>query len=119
MLQCSRCKSILYCSENCQRQHWPKHRNLCKTIEMMKKLEQEANYVAPVYQVYPSHLSPRQHTRVAQLVGNKCSINCHLDGQAVTALWDTGAQVSIVSETFMHKQSLTSKLRNVEELLGN
>ena len=31
---------------------------------------------------------------------------------------DTGAQVSIVSETFMHKQSLTSKLRNVEELLG-
>jgi hypothetical protein len=35
----------------------------------------------------------------------------------VTALWDTGAQVSIVSETFMHKQSLTSKLRNVEELL--
>ena len=89
---------------------------------MMKKLEQEANYVAPGdssdNQVYPSHLSPRQHTRVAQLVGNKCSINCHLDGQAVTALWDTGAQVSIVSETFMHKQSLTSKLRNVEELLG-
>ena len=36
----------------------------------------------------------------------------------MTALWDTGAQVSIVSETFMHKQSLTSKLRNVEELLG-
>jgi hypothetical protein len=36
----------------------------------------------------------------------------------VTALWDTGGQVSIVPETFMHKQSLTSKLRNVEELLG-
>ncbi|CAB4011313.1 Retrovirus-related Pol poly from transposon [Paramuricea clavata] len=86
---------------------------------MLKKLEQEANYVAPGdNQVYPSHLSPKQHTRGAQLVGNKCSVNCHLDGKAVTALWDTGAQVSIVSETFMHKQSLTSKLRNVEELLG-
>ena len=36
----------------------------------------------------------------------------------MTALWDTGAQVSIVSETFMHKQLLTNKLRNVEELLG-
>jgi hypothetical protein len=52
---------------------------------MLKKLEQEANYVAPGdsldNQVYPSHLSPRQHTRVAQLVGNKCSVNCHLDGK--------------------------------------
>jgi hypothetical protein len=89
---------------------------------MLKKVEQEANYVAPGdrsdNQVYPSHLSPRQHIRVAQLVGSKCSVNCHLDGQAVTAFWVTGAQVSIVSETFMYKQSLTSKLRNVEELLG-
>ncbi len=36
----------------------------------------------------------------------------------MTALWDTGAQVTIISETFMHKQSLTNKLRNVEELSG-
>ena len=89
---------------------------------MLKKVEQEANHVAPGDssdgQVYPSHLSPKQYTRVAQLVGNKCSIDCHLDGKAVTALWCTGAQVSIISETFMHKQSLTNKLRNVEELLG-
>ena len=90
MLQCSRYKSILYCLESCQRQHWPKHKDLCKTIEMLKKVEQEANHVAPRdssdSQVYPSHLSPKQYTRVAQLVGNKRSIDCHLDGKAVTAL---------------------------------
>ena len=85
---------------------------------MLKKVEQEANHVAPGDssdgQVYPSHLSPKQYTytRVAQLVGNKCSIDCHLDGKAVAALWDTGAQVSIISENFMHKLSLTNKLRN-------
>ncbi len=89
---------------------------------MLRKAEQEKNYVPPGdsedSQVYPSHLSPRQYTRVAKLVGNKCSIKCHIDGQAVTALWDTGAQVSIVSETFIHNLSLTNKIKNVEELLG-
>jgi predicted aspartyl protease len=68
---------------------------------MLKKLEQEANYVAPGdssdNQVYPSHLDNILVLH-SYIVGNKYSINCHLDGQAVTALWDTGAQVSIVSE---------------------
>lgn len=89
---------------------------------MLRQVEQEANYIEPGdsadRQVYPNHLSPSEHARVARLVGNKCSINCHLDGKAVTALWDTGAQVSIVSEHFMQNQLSTDRMKGVEELLG-
>lgn len=30
-LKCSRCKSIRYCSKECQRKHWPVHKNKCLT----------------------------------------------------------------------------------------
>eukprot|EP00929_Paragymnodinium_shiwhaense_P078031 TRINITY_DN40355_c0_g1_i1.p1 TRINITY_DN40355_c0_g1~~TRINITY_DN40355_c0_g1_i1.p1 ORF type:complete len:454 (-),score=65.65 TRINITY_DN40355_c0_g1_i1:171-1532(-) len=29
-LRCGRCKSALYCSADCQRKHWPKHKGPCK-----------------------------------------------------------------------------------------
>jgi hypothetical protein len=27
--RCSRCEAAYYCSERCQREHWPSHRSLC------------------------------------------------------------------------------------------
>jgi hypothetical protein len=30
LYRCDRCKHILYCSSECQRIHWPKHKVLCK-----------------------------------------------------------------------------------------
>jgi hypothetical protein len=27
---CGRCKSVFYCSAECQKKHWPAHRHMCK-----------------------------------------------------------------------------------------
>lgn len=94
----------------------------CKNIDMLRLVEKEANYIelgdSADRQVYPNNLSPGEHARVARLVGNKCSINCHLDGKAVTVLWKTGAQVYIVSKHFMQNQLSKDRMKGVEELLG-
>ena len=33
LLQCSACQSVHYCSVQCQKAHWPKHKVLCKAIK--------------------------------------------------------------------------------------
>lgn len=120
--QCSRCKSVLYCSSECQQQHWPNHKNLCKAIGLLAKAEQARNYIAPGdssdEHVFPSHITPKQQARVARLVGNKCSVHCRLNGKSVTALWDTGAQVSMISEDFLQNQLLITNVNDIKDLLG-
>ena len=40
-----------------------------------------------------------------------------LNGYSIYALWDTGAQVSIISEQFVRRHFRPEKLRNISELL--
>ncbi len=51
-------------------------------------------------------------------IGNKCLVKCMLNDRVVTALWDTGAQVSIMSEEFLQTELPTSSIKNIHELLG-
>ena len=55
---------------------------------------------------------------VARFVGKKCKLSCVLNGVPLEALSDTGAQVSIVSKSWLEEYLPSSKLRNIEELLG-
>ena len=45
-------------------------------------------------------------------------VSCVLNGVPVDALWDTGAQASIVSKSWLSKNLSLSNVRNIEELLG-
>jgi hypothetical protein len=63
-------------------------------------------------------LLPKEGATVARLVGKKCTVKCLLNGVESTALWDTGAQVSIVSHDWLLKNLPKAELRTVESLLG-
>ena len=68
--------------------------------------------------VFASHLTPKQHVAVANLVGKKCKVSCVLNGVPVEALWDTGAQVSTASKSWLGEYLPSLKTRKIEELLG-
>ena len=68
--------------------------------------------------VFVSHLTPKQHVAVANLVGKKCKVSCVLNGVPVEALWDTGAQVSIASKSWLGEYLPSLKIRKIEDLLG-
>ena len=51
--------------------------------------------------VYVCHLTPKQRNALVQLIGRKCTILCSLNNVKVEALWDTGAQVFLVSREFL------------------
>ena len=121
LLQCSSCQSVRYCSVRCQKTHWPKHKVLCKAIKELSDRESSKEKGLGDAQdrgVYASHITPRQQERIAKLVGRKCLVDCYLDDKPTEVLWDTGAQVSIVSVDFLESQSPTVQRRDIKELLG-
>ncbi|CAB4008686.1 Hypothetical predicted protein [Paramuricea clavata] len=67
--------------------------------------------------IYISHLTPKEHGKLINLVGRKCSVRGKLNGKTSDVLWDMGAQVSIVSENFVSKTFPNIPIRDVSELL--
>ena len=68
--------------------------------------------------VFVSHLSPQGHALVVRLVGRKCTLKCLLIGLETGALWDTGAQVSFISHSWLNQCLPGCDIRDIAELLG-
>ena len=64
-----------------------------------------------------SHLTPKQHSKITNLVGNRCTVNCQLGGKTAQALSHTGAQVSLVSIQFLREMFLDTEIKNISELI--
>lgn len=62
---------------------------------------------------------PRQQERIAKLVGRKCSVQCYLNDKTLEVLWDTGAQLSILSEGFLKSQLSCIHIQDIEQLVGS
>lgn len=56
--------------------------------------------------------------RVAQLIGKRCLLKCIMNGHAVTALFDKGAQVSLINQTWKQKCVPHQEVRPLSELMG-
>ena len=108
--QCSNCKAVKYCSRKCQQKHWRQHKALCQAISSLEERENTG--------VFVSHLSPQEHAQVVHLVGRECIVKCLLNGLETDALWDTGAQVSIISHSWLNQCLPGCDIRDIAELLG-
>ena len=115
--RCSGCQLVRYCSRKCQKQHWGEHKVLCKSVREFK-VDNNAQR-NPDNGTYVSHLTPAEYSKVVGLVGKRCMVHCQLNGQKVHALWDTGAQVSLISKKWLDEHLPDLPLRNIESLLDD
>ena len=53
---------------------------------------------------------------MARLIGNKCNITCKINGKDTIALWDTGAQVSILPHTWLKHHSPRTQIHPITKL---
>ena len=67
---------------------------------------------------FPAYLTPRQHSKLTKLVGRRCIVSCLLQGKKVDGLWDTGAQVCIISKSWNDAYLPYVPVRDISELLG-
>ena len=111
--KCSGCNLVQYCNKSCQNKYWHSHKVICNAAQTLSKMS--GKNVKP--STFVANLTPTQSSQIAKFVGKRCTINCKLDGISTEALWDTGAQVSIISEQFLRRHFPSAKLRNISELL--
>ena len=69
---------------------------LCCAIQDLSKAEEDSHP-----SIFLSHLTLKQQAKIVNLVGQRCTVNCQLNGKAAKVLWDTRAQVSMVSKDFL------------------
>ena len=114
--QCSDCKAVRYCSRKCQQKHWRQHKTLCQAISSLE--ERKCREDREKTGVFVSHLLPQEHAQVVRLVGHKCTVKCVLNGFETDALWDTGAQVSIILRSLLKRCLPGCDIQDMTELLG-
>jgi hypothetical protein len=68
---------------------------------------------------YVYGLPPKTKTKLVKIVGDKRTINCKMNNQEVRALWDTGAQVCLLSHGYLKENFPTQIIKSVEELILN
>ena len=67
--------------------------------------------------VHILHLTPKQHSKVISLVGRRCAIKARLNEKVVQIPWDTGAQLSMISTSFIREHFQNVLIRDVGDLL--
>ena len=116
-MQCSKCKAVKYCSRVCQRRYWPEHKVLCTAISHLSS-KAGAKMLDDSDSTFVSHLTPQQHATVVGLVGKRCTVKGDINGHSSEVLWDTGAQVSIISNEFLRRNFPDVVVKDISELLN-
>ena len=116
---CGGCLQISYCGKNCQRKDWNYHRPLCEAIQQSKLLDNVSNSGkgdGGDAGVYISHITPKERERISKLIGSKCIVTVIMNTRKVEALFDTGAQVSIISTHQLEQYLPGIQIQDVKDL---
>ena len=102
LVQCSHCHTVKYCSRRCQRLHHDQHKELCKAIHSLDK--------SPIANtMFTAHMSSVEFQCVAKLIGKRCVVSCNVGGVDERCLYDTGAMVSLITESWIKNMSRMRK----------
>ena len=116
IFQCSGCKSVRYCGSECQKGHWKEHKVLCNAIQYLHNSEVEKCKKACSFS---THLTPKQRNQVVNLVGDRCMIDCCIEGKKEEALWDTGSMIALAGLQWLRERGIEVEILSLSEILGH
>jgi len=67
--------------------------------------------------MYDTSLTPKTKDSIIRLIGPQCIVDMQLDGINTAALYDTGAQVCLVSERWVKEGGMHTEIRSLDSLL--
>ena len=95
--KCYKCNSGRYCSRDCQRKQFNKHKKYCRYISELESLEQEKlKCYSKDYSVTDNETLPTKLlNKLVKVARKRPVINCYLNNAKFKGLWDTGSLVSL------------------------
>ena len=110
---------VRHCSQKCQKEQWKDHKILCQSIcEFSEPGNQSASGLGdacdPAF--FSSHITAKLRGKIARVVGNKCIVKWSLDQEEFEVLWDTGAQVSLISQEMLDERLPYLEVKNISNL---
>lgn len=81
----------------------------------LAKEEIQRNKLPEVVKV--DYLSAKQRKRLTQLIGKRKMVKCTFDNVPVTALWDTGAQATVINDSWKAEHLPNSTIRTLKASL--
>ena len=63
-------------------------------------------------------MAPKRRAKLTALVGKQCLVRCKLNSVGTLVLWDTGAQVSVLPQSWLDDHLSQAEVHSVEELIG-
>ena len=117
--RCKRCHTQSYCSRKCQKSCWSEHKVWCDSIVELESRVRNKAFADVKVISKSSSLSPKEEVKLVKLVGRKCTVNCSLDAVESQVLWDTGAEVALISQAWLDEHCPEKEIKNVSDLLGH
>ena len=99
-LMCKICDTGQFCSTNCAEKH-KNHKEFCSIIASVQQIESDKVRRNSLDVVDSEKLPYKLKKKLISLVGVKPVAKLFLNGTEIDGLWDTGAQVSMMSKDFL------------------
>ena len=117
LYRCSKCACSVYCSKECQREHYSVHKCLCTAISSLEELERQKQF-RNFDCSYETTMTPRQHQKLVKLIGDKPLIEFTLEGKLFKGLYDTGSMVSLVDRNWLVENFSDHPIHTVTQFIG-
>ena len=92
------------------------NRKICRAIsDLIVKRSKKVQNIG----VYNSFCTPKQRCQLVNLIGTKSTVNWFLFDINCKVLWDTVANISVISKSYLRQKFPDLKIRDLREILDN
>ena len=117
VISCEKCACGKYCTSQCMKEH-NNHTQYCAMICSLERIENDKRMKNEIFVKDSEKLPYKMKLKLVRLVGERPLIKMYLNGEEVQGLWDTGAMISLVNDSFYRKSSLVCKSIQLLNFLG-
>ena len=115
--RCKLCHSGCYCSRSCREVDVGRHKELCNHIQELVKIEEKKKVLNAFSVREQNQVDVKLRDGLVKLVGEKPLLRCTVGTSQEDALWDTGAQVSMVGDCWLSEENPDAEVMTVQEFL--
>ena len=110
------CNKVYFCGDICGERGVEDNRVLCTSIPLLMKQRKDKIFSSGSYE---TKSSMKDKPTIANLVGDKCILQCGTKNVNIPILIDKGAQGSIIEQGYFHRKFPSTRIDPVEDLLDS